>query len=251
MSLLLTSGFEAASSGQGSFRVDAFQVPVARGPFPHAEILYVPPNGMDAEEFFCGIRQTPDLAIRTDLALFPHAARMAQLFQGGCSLNVQAETLFDERFHRILENLAADGGFNASKVWIEKTEQGQIPEDADLGCLARIKAMGFRLAIDDLDTTDATNMARLTLIGEDADMFKFSYKTMKAIREDADGKALQRIVDIAKVYPDKIIVMEGVRHSDYALYGDLIRAGVHMFQIYDPQPKTPCSSQDQQLALRA
>jgi predicted signal transduction protein with EAL and GGDEF domain len=77
--------------------------------------------------------------------------RASPLAAAQVSLNVSARQLDEERFVRSLERAAAAGELEGPALWVELTETALVADDAaGAARLERLRALGVRLALDDL-----------------------------------------------------------------------------------------------------
>lgn len=233
-----------------SFKIERFVQFGGKGManFPDGELLFVAPSGHNSEHLFTAVEEE-GLATQIDLGLVPVAARLAQSWVHGCSLNIQAGTAFDPRLIHILQELKRASNFRPDKVVLEVTEQGKIPEDADSGILYQILSMGYRIAVDDIEFDQPDNMARVHQIDGAASIHKFSFKSMAAIRNpETRDDMLHSIATLTDQY-NATAVMEGVQGKDQIHFSVMREAGIRAFQFYLPPADQPETGQNSNLPV--
>jgi len=230
----------ANNNGQGKpmFRTEPF-IPVSTrfGQFPECEVLL---NHDDCEAFFQNVRHLEG-TLDTDLQLFQKA--LAHLKKEGVrafSFNIDLITALHSDFAARACLIAIQEGFiEKSRIVLEITEHTAIPEGADLEVLAEMKKMGFKVALDDFDPFDPDMVERFGRLAPYADIIKFDHSVGERFSQGEAELVLQTIRHYRAVYPDKVMVIEGVSEQAMANKSSYVYAmrdaGIDVAQIYTPK----------------
>lgn len=201
--------------------------------FPTAEMLARKPNGLSAGTFFDAARAAGRV-VDTDITIFERAVGTQQLTGDFVSINLNVETIFSrELYESLMRIIIKYPNFDPSKICLEITEQGGVPDNFNSQTLPNLKSMGFKLALDDFDPFKLEEQRRLTMLGDHVNMIKLPHEMMSFLREndaqsrDHIGNSVRRI---NTQFPGTVVVMEGVREEDESIYPTLIELGFHVGQ---------------------
>jgi EAL domain-containing protein (putative c-di-GMP-specific phosphodiesterase class I) len=150
------------------------------------------------------------------------------------TINIQPSALFDMNFLPILMSaLENNPDIDRRKVCIEITEHGGIPKNFSPKLLQFLKEMGFKLALDDFDPRSAEELKRLAMLAPYIDIIKFPFQVMEAFRNKETREEISTLIrSTCFQYPDKVIVMEGVKKEEIHLMMSALRdVGIDYVQI--------------------
>ena len=119
------------------------------------------------------------------------------------------------------------------KVCIEITEHGGIPNGFNPKLLQYLKEIGFKLALDDFDPRSQVELKRLALLAPYMDIIKFPFQVMEAFRCKETREEISSLIrSTCFQYPDKVIVMEGVKREEMNFMMSALRdIGIDYVQI--------------------
>jgi predicted signal transduction protein with EAL and GGDEF domain len=185
----------------------------------------------------CGlIHELGEFVLREVLAQRERWRRSGSaLAQVHVSLNVSARQLDDERFLRSLESAARAGELGGTPLWLELTETALLADDqAVRERLLRMRALGLRLALDDLGTgySSLLELRRLPL-----DALKLDRRLTQDVGSDARSTRLfEAICALARSLP-MCLVAEGIETE--AQLAVLRRQGCMLAQGFLWSPALP------------
>jgi EAL domain-containing protein (putative c-di-GMP-specific phosphodiesterase class I) len=132
------------------------------------------------------------------------------------TINIQPSALFDMNFLPVLMSALENyPGIDRRKVCIEITEHGGVPKEFNPRLLQFLKEMGFKLALDDFDPRSSEELKRLDILAPYMDIIKFPFQVMEAFRNKEKREEISSLIrSTCFQYPDKVIVMEGVRKEE-------------------------------------
>jgi EAL domain-containing protein (putative c-di-GMP-specific phosphodiesterase class I) len=198
--------------------------------FPRGEILFRHPT-IPTEDFFAAARKNPDTIVPTDLEIFEQAIAEHMRLGHSVSINLNAETFFDDRLLDTLNTIKHNHpDFRPQDIWLEITEHGGIPKNFDGSRLVILKELGFALALDDFDPTKDDEWERLQIFLPYIDAVKLPYQFMEDIRHN-DIMATSRLIQKSQIAClGKIMIIEGHRGNDHEYNLFLQSVGIDVIQ---------------------
>ena len=263
MDLVLRTGFEEAAQHPIAFRAERFHHFADKTPslypLPQYELLFEPPEGHTATDFFDSIRSSqPGRIVDTDLAILVAALNHQKELGCAASINMNAETFFDPRLVPILEDFFVQNPFmRRSDTTLEITEQGGIPKNFNEAQLRTIKAYGFPLALDDFDPTEGREWKRLKAFAPYMNIIKMPYQVIEACRETLSTSYRQVMNDVDGIVKgirsftqNSRIIAEGYDpHRDARLLAVLKLQGIGSVQEADAKYNVPAPDNSPTVAL--
>jgi EAL domain-containing protein (putative c-di-GMP-specific phosphodiesterase class I) len=156
----------------------------------------------------CGLTRVLDeVCISRALERVPEMPTGSRLF-----LNLHPDTLVDPKFDPTLfADVVAEAGLEVSRVVVEVTEQGQISSELLNQRLAELRALDFRIALDDVGAGNAGIQVLRTVR---VDYLKIDRSVVaEALSSDAARAVLSALLAYAAEM-DSYVIAEGIETND-------------------------------------
>lgn len=183
-------------------------------------------------EFLPDVRRTGRLGRLTRLVLEQaigqfSAWRAAGLGLRSIHVNVEQDFLEDTQAHEQLTNLLKIFGISPPQVVLEITKDGRLDLPAASEGIARLRALGLELAIDDFGVGSTS----LEHIGHPAiGIVKLDVQTVRAAAESGKGTVVLASLESMFTAMGKKIIAEGVENG--SIQAMAVASGIQLFQGY-------------------
>lgn len=234
---------EEAQKGSPTFELEYFDAfsPRAhfKSNFPVAEMLFRPQNGQNPEEFFQSARANGKV-VEADLAVFELAIQEHMRLGHSVSINLNAETFFDDRLLNSLTNIKRQHpALDPQNIWLEITEQGGIPKSFNPQSLTRLNKLGFNLALDDFNPHDPQEHFRLWRFAPYVQAVKMPFQVIEELKLSVQLETLRDIRNARQGNQDVMLVMEGYREEEHKeMSGIFMAASIDIVQHSSYVPRT-------------
>lgn len=204
------------------------------GLIPYGEMLARDPLDASPKGYLFDIARQFDKIVPADLLALGIAIKQHLAVGKSSSINLNAETFFSPGLISKLDHLKSrNATLDPKRVWLEITEQGGVPENANAEALRSLKARGYRLALDDFDIDNAAEQSRLDAYGDHVSLIKLDHTYAEKFRHGGHAKRDdlgQKIHALKDRFPGAITILEGVTGSDTNLFPILEGAGIKVVQ---------------------
>ena len=200
----------------------------------HGEMLARDPDNAAPKGYLFDQARECGQIIPADLLALGVAIKQHLALAKSNSINLNAETFFSPELIVKLDQLKTKNlQLDPTRIWLEITEQGGVPSNANTAALKSLTDRGYRLALDDFDIDNPKEHARIEAFGDHLSVVKLDHTYAEKFRFGAESKRDdlgKKIHAITDRFPNIITVLEGVTGSDKDLFPAFHKAGVKVVQ---------------------